>query len=178
MRTMAMAAAALAAMAVSAAAAQMVERTGAHRDWSVFQSGTGGERACFVASKPGASVARRGNQRVEVNRGDIWLMATIRRSGGAAVTEVSFIPGYPLDASAPIRAQVGSARFDFFTREGETAWADASRDAAVDRKLVDAFRRGTEVRVTASSTRGTRTEDSFSLLGFSAAFEDAQRLCR
>ncbi len=180
MKTMAVAAAALAVwIGFSAgAAAQMVERTGAHRAWSVFQSGTGADRACFVASKPRASVARRGSQRVEVNRGDIWLMATVRRSGGATSTEVSFIPGYPLDAAAPIRAQIGSARFDFFTREGETAWADTRRDEAVDRKLVDAFRRGTDARLTATSTRGTTTEDTFSLLGFTAAFEDAQRLCR
>jgi hypothetical protein len=43
---------------------------------------------------------------------------------------------------------------------------------------VAAFRRGSEATVVGRSARGTETSDTFSLLGFTAALEDAEARCR
>ena len=39
------------------------------------------------------------------------------------------------------------------------------------------MKRGTEAVLTARSERGTQTKDTFSLLGFTAAIEDAEKRC-
>jgi invasion protein IalB len=169
---MAVAAAAVAAMA-GEAAAQMVERSGAQRNWSVFQSGSGRERVCFIGSKPTASTARRGNQRVDVNRGDIWLMVA-NRPGQNVRNEVSMIPGYEFRQGSAVKLEVGRESFDLFT-DGDKAWA---ADGAADDRIVASLRRGSEAKVTGTSSRGTTTVDTFNLGGFSAALEDAQKLCR
>ena len=44
-------------------------------------------------------------------------------------------------------------------------------------KIVTAMKRGTEAVLTARSERGTQTKDTFSLLGFTAAIEDAETRC-
>ncbi|MFQ5567926.1 MAG: invasion associated locus B family protein, partial [Paracoccaceae bacterium] len=63
--------------------------------------------------------------------------------------------------------------FTLFT-EGENAWAPSGKD---DSALVDAFRRGAKAKVEGVSSRGTRTVDTFSLSGFTAALEAAAELC-
>ena len=40
-------------------------------------------------------------------------------------------------------------------------------------KIITAMKRGAQATVTARSARGTQTKDTFSLLGFTAAVEDA-----
>jgi hypothetical protein len=40
-----------------------------------------------------------------------------------------------------------------------------------------AMKRGTNAILTARSARGTQTQDTFSLLGFTAAAEEAERRC-
>jgi invasion protein IalB len=164
---------ALGMAAAGEVAAQMVERTGAQRNWSVFQSGSGRERVCFIGSKPTGSSARRGNQSVQVNRGDIWLMVA-NRPGQNVKNEVSMMPGYEFRAGGAAKLEIGRDSFNLIT-DGDKAWA---ADAAADDRIVAALRRGSEAKVTGTSSRGTTTVDTFNLSGFSAALEDAQKLCR
>ena len=69
---------------------------------------------------------------------------------------------------------MGSKKFILFT-EGENAWAPSGAD---DAALVDAFRRGARAKVEGVSKRGTKTVDTFSLSGFTAALEAAANLCK
>ena len=46
-----------------------------------------------------------------------------------------------------------------------------------DAKLVAAMKRGSNAVVTGVASRGTTTKDTFSLLGFTAATEDAEKRC-
>jgi invasion protein IalB len=55
------------------------------------------------------------------------------------------------------------------------AWAASPQD---DQSIVTAMKRGAEAVLTARSSRGTQTEDTFSLLGFTAAVEDAETRCQ
>ena len=52
-----------------------------------------------------------------------------------------------------------------------------ARPVADDSKIVTAMKRGADAIVTGVSSRGTQTKDTFSLLGFTAAVEDAEGRC-
>ncbi len=54
------------------------------------------------------------------------------------------------------------------------AWSASDAD---DAKIVTAMKRGTDAKLTAFSSRGTKTEDTFSLFGFTAAVEEAEKRC-
>ena len=58
--------------------------------------------------------------------------------------------------------------------EGERAWPRDPRD---DNKLVRAMKGGLNMVVTGRSTRGTKTTDTYSLLGFTAAMNAIDKAC-
>ena len=177
MKAMAMAAAA-ACVAVTAAAPgpaaaqEKVQAAGANRDWAVYEAGEGADRMCWVLSTPKQSVARRGGSAVSVTRGEIYLTVAIFPATDT-VNEVSTVIGYPFREGSSVEVRIGSDSFSMFT-EGEKAWL---ADAATDQRMVAAMRAGVEATLTGVSSRGTTTIDTYSLIGFTAALEEAARLC-
>lgn len=170
-----MAAVALASALLAAPAVAQSERVAVHTDWSVFTGSN--PRECYIVSPPTASVARRGGEVVDVDRGDIRLFVTFRPDEGAS-GEVSYTSGYPFRADSTVRVSVGGETYQMSIGSGEAdRWAWPATPAE-DERLVAAFRRGAEATVTGVSGRGTETTDTFSLLGFTAALEDAAARCR
>lgn len=159
--------------AVSAQA--QAERVAVHTDWSVFTPSN--PRECYIVSPPTSTTARRNGQTVQVNRGDIRLFVSFRPGEGVR-NEVSFTGGYPFRADTPVKMQVGSQTFDLRPGGADaTEWAWPA-SAAEDERLVNALRRGSTATVTGVSTRGTTTTDTFSLMGFTAAINDAGARCQ
>lgn len=165
----------LAALAAGPSFSQgAAERVAAHTDWSVFVADS--PRECYIVSPPTNSTARRDGQNVQVNRGDIRLFVTFRPSEGVA-NEVSFAAGYPIRDGSPVRLEVGSAGYSLSPGAGEAngwAWPGSPSD---DEQIVAAMRRGANATVTGTSSRGTTTTDTFSLMGFTAAINDAAARC-
>ena len=60
------------------AGAQTQQRVDAKKDWSIFQAGDGGQKICWIVSQPTKTSAIRNGKSVQVNRGDIFLMVSIR----------------------------------------------------------------------------------------------------
>lgn len=154
------------------ALAQVQESVGSQDDWSIFQAAANGSKVCWIATQPTKSAAYRDGKQVEVRRGDIFLMISVRPGDGVS-NEVSFISGYPFKSGSEVETTVGDNSFTMFT-EGENAWAPSS---AEDDAIVAAFRAGVDAKVEGVSSRGTRTVDTFSLIGFTAALEKATNLC-
>lgn len=154
------------------ASAQTEARTAAHGDWSVFESGSGAGKICWIVTQPTAKVARRDGRVVEVERGQIYMMVAIRPGDGVR-NEVSFLSGYPFRSGSKVRIVIGGTTFEMFT-EGENAWLSSQEE---DDALVAAMRRGATAMARGVSQRGTETEDTFSLTGFTAAIEQAKSLC-
>jgi invasion protein IalB len=163
----------LGAVMAAPAGAQTQNRVEVQRDWSVFEAEQGGSKICWIVSRPTKSVALRGGKQVQVNRGDIYLMVAVRPSDGVR-QEVSFIAGYPFRSGSEVEAKVGSTRFTMFTN-GENAWL---RGPDEDAKAVSSFKSGVDAVVEGVSSRGTTTVDTFSLLGFTAALDSAQKRCQ
>jgi hypothetical protein len=160
--------------AAGPAFAQSAERVAAHTDWSVFVADD--PKECYIVSPPKSSVARRDGQSAEVERGDIRLFVAFR-PGEDVSNEVSFTGGYPFREGSTVTLAIGSDSFTLAPGagdSGEWAWTDPADDA----RVVAAMRRGANATITGTSSRGTTTEDSFSLSGFTAAVEDAEARCR
>lgn len=163
-----------AALAAAGAAAQeeSTNRVAAKTDWSVFVEDN--PKECWGVSAPKNWRATRNGSDVtqNVRRGDILLFVTFRPGAGAA-GEVSFTGGYPFASGSTAVVEIGGQEYQMFT-DGEWAWPASPED---DAEIVTAMKAGAEAVVTAVSSRGTTTRDTFSLMGFTAAMEDAEARC-
>lgn len=162
------------AMAAQGAVAQeSSNQVAAITDWYVFTEDT--PRECWSVSQPKTTKATRSGRDVtkEVRRGEVFLYAAFRPNGGAA-GEVAYTGGYPFAAGSTVKIQIGSTSFDLVTQD-DWAWAaNTTQDAA----LRTAMKAGEDAVVTARSSRGTVTTDTFSLMGFTAALEEAEKRCK
>ncbi len=142
----------------------------AKTDWSVFVDEN--PKECWAVSAPKESVATKEGRVVAVTRGQILKMVFFRPSAGAK-GQVAFTGGYPFRNGSTVTLNISGNEFSLFT-EGEWAWPATPAD---DAKIVTAMKRGATASVTGVSSRGTTTKDTFSLLGFTAAVEDAESRC-
>ena len=161
-----------AALSASATFAQQesTNRVAAQTDWSVFVENDPQE--CWGVSAPKETVNTRDGRVVSVRRGDILLFVSYRPAAGVN-GEVSFTGGYPFANGSTVTLDMGDTSFELFT-DGEWAWPASPGD---DARIMTAMKRGTNAVLTARSGRGTQTKDTFSLLGFTAAAEEAERRC-
>jgi hypothetical protein len=116
-------------------------------------------------------VNTRDGQAVSVRRGDILLFVTYRQ--GESAGEVSFTGGYPFADGSTVSVQIGDDRFELFT-DGQWAWAGLARGGCAH-PGGDAPRR--QCGADRAFGRGTKTRDTFSLLGLTAATDEAERRC-
>lgn len=164
-------AAALALGASASFAQETTNRVAVKTDWSVFTEQN--PKECWGVSKPKESVNTRDGKPASVRRGDILLFVTFRPGAGAK-GEISFTGGYPFAKGSTVKINIDGTTYDLFT-DGEWAWpGSADADAA----LLTAMKRGTNATLTAQSGRGTQTQDTFSLRGFTAAMEEAEARCK
>jgi hypothetical protein len=90
------------------------------------------------------------------------------------VDEVSIQPGYSYKENSEVQVGVGKNKFALFTR-GEHAWTK-SEDS--DRALIEAMKDGSEMTVRGTSAKGTYSVDTYSLLGFTAAYQAMTGACK
>lgn len=145
-------------------------RVNAETDWSVFVEDE--PTQCWVVSAPRETVNTRDGRVVAVRRSEILLFVSYWPSE-SRMGEVSFTGGYPFADGSTVSLTIGNSSFELFT-DGEMAWAASEQD---DQRIITAMKRGADAVLTAVSSRGTQTVDTFSLLGFTAAVEDAETRC-
>jgi len=165
----AVAVAAVSLAASLAGAQESTNRVATMTDWNVFTEEN--PKECWGVSKPKESVNSRDGQPVSVRRGDILLFVTFRPGKPG---EISFTGGYPFAGGSTVDVAVDGEPYQLFT-DGEWAWPGSAED---DAKLLAALKKGTSATLTARSGRGTQTVDTFSLRGFTAAMEDAEKRCQ
>ncbi|WP_410348849.1 invasion associated locus B family protein [Yoonia sp.] len=149
---------------------QSDNRVSADTDWSLFVEDNPTE--CWAVSAPKETLNTRDGNTVEVRRGDIRLIVFYRPSENVN-GQVMFTGGYPFAGESTVSMQIGDTTFQLFT-QGETAWPATVED---DARVVEAMKRGANAVLTARSARGTQTQDTFSLLGFTAQVEEAENRC-
>jgi hypothetical protein len=159
-------------MATAAWGQESTNRVAAVTDWSVFVENDPVE--CWGVSSPKETKNMDAEGRPKaVRRGDILLFVSFRK-GANSTGEVSFTGGYPFAGGSTVTLDIGGTAFDLFT-DGEWAWSGGPDD---DARIIAAMKGGTNAILKARSSRGTQTNDTFSLLGFTAALDEAQTRCK
>ena len=162
------------AMAAAPLAAQELAMVDSETDWSVYVAES--PKECFIVSKPTDWSAQRDGQAVTVRRGDIRFYISII-PGEQIASEPSFLAGYPLKQDSPVEMRVKDTTINLYPNaeiNAEYAWPRPDDDAG----LIAAMRGGSEATIIGTSARGTITTDTFSLIGFTAAYEKAQEMCK
>lgn len=156
----------LSALPTAGAQAQAIERLGDFSDWSAFKYEESGNLICFMASEPTKAEGSYSK------RGEIHAMVT-HRPGESRIDEVSIQAGYPYQETSMVDIQVGTLNERLFT-QGESAW---TVDKDTDKRLVQAMIKGSTMVVQGTSARGTNTKDTYSLSGFTRAYETISEAC-
>ena len=146
-----------------ASAADFIET---HGDWSVFADKKAKATECHMGSEPTKETGQ------YKKRGDAFVLVA-HDTAAKTSNVVSFTHGYTLKKDADVLVKIGGHEFKLFAAD-DTAWA---RDSKTDNALVAAMRGGAEMVVTGYSSRGTKTEDTYSLKGVSAAHRAIGKLC-
>lgn len=142
------------------------QKIGDHRDWSAWIYRDGGQQICFVTSSPKKSLPK------GVQRGAIRFNVAHRPPDGVE-NEISMVSGYPFAAKREALVAIGATEIGLQT-DGERAWSLDPRD---DTRLVRTMKAGLEMIITGFSKRGTKTVDTYSLLGFTAAMNAIDKAC-
>jgi len=148
------------------AAEESATPIGTYRSWNGYSYMDGGKKICFMATKPTRTLPE------GATRGEIYAMITHRPAENSTGV-VSIVTGYTYKSNSDVQVTIGNQRFSLFT-DGDTAWA---RDDATDRALVAAIKGGSAMTVVGTSARGTKTTDTYSLAGSSAAYQAISQQC-
>ena len=132
------------------------EPLASNANWKAHSFVQDGNKVCYMHAKP---VDSKGNYK---RRGAPNVMVT-RREGSRTTEEVSVTSGYPYPEGKGVKVVIDGRRFDFDLTQGEHAWVVESQ---MDADVVKAMVRGREMKVSGVSLRGTRSEDTYSLIGF------------
>ena len=158
----------IAVIALSMVGEARAEMVKSFRDWTLYVYQDRDGKLCYIASLPTKQEGNYSNR-------DQPAAFVSRLPTNPPKEEVSVQPGYSFKAGSEVDVVVdGSATFKFFT-QGENAWARTPRD---DQTLIAAMRRGGAMTVKGTSTRDTFSLDTYSLLGFTAAYNAMNDACK
>ncbi len=151
----------------AAARADEVNVLGVFQDWTAYKTTQGSKAICYIASEPKKDEGKYSK------RGQIYAMVT-HRPKAKSFDVVSIHAGYEYNKGSTAEVAIGGHRFTLFTNDS-AAWAG---DSADDAALVKAMRAGSKMVVKGVSWRGTKTKDTYSLLGFTAAHKAISKACK
>jgi hypothetical protein len=135
-------------------------------DWTAFAEGEGKNLACMAVSKP---------KKAEGNysrRGDIFAIVT-HLPGQNKWNEFSIVAGYNFQPNSNPDVTIGDIKFQLFT-SGSRAWSFSPSE---DDKIVKYLKNSMKMKVVGTSSRGTITNDTYSLIGFSKAYQKINEAC-
>ena len=161
--TGALAIAALAAWAVPSAAQDL----GKFKDWRAHHFTADGARICTMWTQPKKAEGK------YKRRGEIFALVS-HRPADKRVGIVSFEMGYPFASGEELAVSVDGGRPVRLPTSERLAWHDSAK---INRALVNEMRGGLKMVATGRSKRGTKTVDTYSLQGFTAAYKAISRAC-
>lgn len=148
----------------NAKAAKLISQSGS---WKAFINTENGKKICFIGSEPKKSTGKYSK------RGDAYVLVT-HRPAERARNVVSISAGYTYKPSSEAVISIGDQSFNLFT-DGGAAWA---YDAKADKAITRAMKAGLVMIVRGTSARGTRTTDTYSLKGFTKAYNAIGKACK
>lgn len=153
-------------LAAAPAASAQSKAIGRYNDWRVYTEGEGRSMICFATVEASDKAPK------SAEHGEVVFYVTAWKSG-AASNQPSLRVGYTLRADIAPAAIVGRERFPMYA-SGPEAFVKDNRDSS----LVEALKKGSELRVEAASVKDARTAYHFSLKGSREAIDKARALCK
>jgi hypothetical protein len=142
---------------------------GTFGEWGAYTASPGGKKVCFALAKPSKSETTPPNR----SRDPIYLFVS-SRPAEKVKDEVSIVIGYGFKPNTDATLDLGGASYVMYT-QADGAWL---KNAAEEGKLVEAMRKGGDLTVKGTSTRGTGSIDVFSLKGLAQALDKVGEECR
>jgi invasion protein IalB len=142
---------------------------GQYGDWGAYWAPSGTNKVCFVLAKPAASQTTPPNR----PRNPIYFFVASRPAENVR-NEVSVMIGYPFKSGADATVEVGTAKFAMNT-QSDGAWI---KNVAEEARLIEIMRKGSELTVTGTSSKGTQSVDRYSLKGLGQALDRTSQECK
>ncbi len=142
---------------------------GQYGEWGAYAASPAGTKVCFALAKPQESkTTPPGKPR------DPAYLFIASRPGENVHNEVSVAIGYSFKPGADASVEIGPAKFPMYT-QNDGAWI---KNAAEEARMVEVMRKGSDLVVTGTSARGTRSSDRYTLKGLSQALDRAAQECK
>ena len=135
--------------------------------WEAYQETEGGKKVCYIGS-----LAKKATGKYK-KRGETYVLITHRPAEKSA-NVVSVKAGYTYQENSEVEVIIGTETFKLFTDAGHAFAYDQKTDGL----LVKAMIRGAKMVIKGTSSRGTQTTDSYSLKGFTAAYQAINKACK
>jgi invasion protein IalB len=142
---------------------------GQYGDWGAYAAAAGGGRVCYALATPSSTRTNPPNR----PRDPVYLFISTR-PGENVRNEVSVIMGYQLKPDSEVNVEIGNNKFVMYTK-ADGAWIS---NAAEEARMVETMRKGADIVVTGTSSRGTQSTDRYSLKGLSQALDRTAKECK
>jgi hypothetical protein len=167
--------------ATEAPAAAKPALIGSYGDWRVYHSAPGKAKICYLLAEP----KKRDPADAKHDKAYAFIS---ERPAERVRNEISFVMGFEVATAADLKdrkkkakasdaadptVEIGDAEFDLAPK-GSDLWV---KNPAEEGKVIDEMRKGSSLVIKAAAKRGGRTEDTYSLSGFSQAIDKALKDC-
>ena len=153
----------------AAAAAAQPTLLGQYGDWGAYTAEPESKKICFTLAKPKSSTTTPAGRK----RDAAYVFISTRPAENVR-NEISVIVGYPFRTSSDATAEVGTTKFAMYTMN-DGAWI---KNVAEEARLIDAMRKGADLTIKGTSSRGTSSTDTYSLKGLSQAMDRVAQECK
>lgn len=157
---------ALAGAGLSPPAFAQQKYLGEFKDWFAYREDQGPRRTCYIASIPKKETGK------YTSRGETFILVT-HRPGDSKRDVFELRAGYTYKKQSKVTLNI-DGNVTKLVPVGASAWAETDK---IDRVLAAAMAKGRQMIVTGFSARGTKTTDTYSLAGFTAAYRAIGRAC-
>jgi len=118
---------------------------------------------CYIGSLPVNSDIPEGKK-----RGDVYIL--VYRINNNPETIIQINSGYPYKNEESVNVKIDKKNYEFYADE-DSAWTNN------DKEVVFAMKKGVKLTVSGISSRGTKTVDTYTLNGFTAAYNKLTKDC-
>ena len=145
---------------------------GQYGDWGAYTASPDGQKVCFALAKPATSVDNPPNRRTAAN--PVYLFISTRPAEKVSNEISVLVTGYVFKPNSEASVAIGTTNFAMYT-QNDGAWV---KNAADESKMIDTMRKGADVVIKATTSRGTQTTDTFTLKGLAQAVDRVAQECK
>lgn len=168
LRTFSLAAvSALVTVAVAEGATVTPKPLGNFTDWEAYTFTEDGKQVCYMTS------AAKKKDPAKPERKDTFAIVT-HRPADKTLDVVNLLAGTALKKDSAPKLVIDDDRSFALFADDASAWA---KDGQTDRAIVEALKKGKSVVFRAEGDKGGKIGDSYSLNGFSAAYDAIGKAC-